>query len=117
MKLTKNKKIFIGILTLWPILYMFLFIFFVFGMIFIDMHSPNIKGPPASFSILFALHFFTIIYMFALIGFYIYYLFKTDRVPKDKKALWAVVIFLGNMFAMPVFWFLYIWKETDSSTS
>ena len=82
-----------------------------------DMRSPNIEGPPMAFQILFAVHFFTIMYTFALVGFYIYYLFKTDRVPKDKKALWAVVIFLGNMFAMPVFWFFYIWKEPQMNSS
>jgi hypothetical protein len=49
--------------------------------------------------------------MFGLIAFYIVFLFKTDRVPQDKKALWAAVIFLGNMVAMPVFFYFYVWPE------
>ncbi len=40
-----------------------------------------------------------------------FYLFKTDVVPQDKKALWAVVLFLGNMISMPIFWYLYIWTK------
>jgi hypothetical protein len=48
--------------------------------------------------------------VFVLIFVYIRYLFKTDTVPKDKKALWAVVLFLGNMISMPIFWYLYVWK-------
>jgi hypothetical protein len=51
----------------------------------------------------------------ALIAFHIVYLFKTNRVPKDKKALWAAVIFLGNMVAIPVFWYLYVRKVDDPS--
>jgi len=35
---------------------------------------------------------------------YIVHLFKTDRVPNNKKALWAVVLFLGSMIAMPICW-------------
>jgi hypothetical protein len=46
-----------------------------------------------------------------LLAIYITFLFKTDRVPQDKKTLWAVVLFCGNLFAMPVFWYLYLWKD------
>jgi hypothetical protein len=66
---------------------------------------------PFAVAIFFGMHFFTMIVIFALTAFYIVYLFKTDRVAQDKKALWAVVLFLGNMIAFPVFWYLYIWKE------
>jgi hypothetical protein len=48
-----------------------------------------------------------------LLGIYIVNVFKNDRVSKDKKALWVVVLFLGNMIAMPVYWYLYIWEEDD----
>jgi len=116
MKLSKAKKIFIGILTLWPVFYMFVFIALIMLMMASTMHTPQ-PQPPKLFFVLFALHFFTIIYMLGLIGFYIYYIFKTDSLAKDKKALWAVVIFLGNIFAMPVFWFLYIWKEPAANNS
>jgi hypothetical protein len=43
--------------------------------------------------------------------FYVVYLFKTDRVPVEQKALWATVIILGHMLAMPVFWYLHVWRE------
>ena len=49
----------------------------------------------------------------ALLVIYVAYLFKTDRVGQDKKALWAVVLLLGNIVAMPVFWYLYIWKKPE----
>ena len=38
------------------------------------------------------------------------YILSWLAVPQDKKALWAVVIFMGNALAMPVYWYLYIWK-------
>jgi hypothetical protein len=43
--------------------------------------------------------------------FYMVNVFRNDRVDKDKKVLWAVVIFMGNMIAMPIYWYLYIWRE------
>jgi hypothetical protein len=42
--------------------------------------------------------------------------FRTDRVPADKKALWAVVLFLGNFFAMPFYWYFYIWPKADDGS-
>jgi hypothetical protein len=50
--------------------------------------------------------------MFGLLTFYMVYLFRTDRIGQDKKALWAVALFLGNLIAMPVFFVLYIWPDS-----
>lgn len=58
----------------------------------------------------------TAVEVFGLLIFYIVYLFKTDRVPQDKKALWAVVSFLGHAMVMPVFWYLYIRRPAPPQT-
>lgn len=43
-----------------------------------------------------------------LIAGYLIYLFYTEHVPKEKKVLWGVVLVLGNIFAIPFFWFFYL---------
>jgi hypothetical protein len=116
MVLSRPVKVVIGVLTAWPVLYIFLFFgFIVASMIWMSQlpkgGGADSSGPPIAFLLLFAAHFATILLMFGLIAFYIVYLFKTDRVPQDKKALWAAVLFLGNMMAMPVFFYLYVWPE------
>ena len=63
----------------------------------------------------FKFHFLSSLNFLGLWVFYIVYLFKTDRVPKDKKALWAAVIFLGHMFAIPVFWYFYVRKQPETN--
>ncbi len=75
------------------------------------MNNNPSAEPPIIMMVIFPLHFFTMFEIFVLIAIYIFYLFKTDVVPQDKKALWAVVLFLGNMISMPIFWYLYIWKK------
>ena len=52
-----------------------------------------------------------------LLVFYITHLFRTDSVANDKKALWAIVLFLGNVIAMVVYWFLYIWPSGSRSNN
>jgi cytosine/uracil/thiamine/allantoin permease len=51
------------------------------------------------------------IVIMALLTFYIINVFRNDRVNKDMKILWAVVLFFGNFVAMPVYWYLYIWRD------
>ncbi len=66
------------------------------------------------FAVVFLLHCFTMVEGLCLLAYYIYHVFTTDRLPQDKKALWAVVIFLGSAIAMPIYWYLYIWKEPQA---
>jgi hypothetical protein len=40
--------------------------------------------------------------------------FRNDRVNKDMKVLWAVVLFMGSFIAMPIYWYLYIWRDVPS---
>ena len=117
MHMNKPAKIALAIASIWPFVWFMIFILFVFGAIFWLPSAPragaNQEHIPLPIVLLFAGHLFTILFMFALTAFYIVYLFRTDRVAQDKKALWAVVLFLGNAFAFPVFWYLYIWREPE----
>ena len=115
--MNKSTKILLGLATLWPFLYMILFFIFVFSSIFF-LHGPGGEqaGPPFFF-VVFALHLFTMFWIIALTVFYMVNVFRNDRVEKDKKVLWAVVIFMGSLIAMPIYWYLYIWKEASSLPS
>ncbi|GBC79131.1 hypothetical protein EG19_06335 [Thermoanaerobaculum aquaticum] len=109
--MSKGKAIVLAVFTLWPFLYMFLF----FATIVILITSAAAKPQPSQdmpllFGGIFIMHIATMLEIMGLLVVYIVHLFKTDRVPQDQKALWAVVIFLGNVLAMPVYWYLYIWK-------
>jgi hypothetical protein len=107
----KNKKLSILILalTLLPLGYILYFIAFV--------ATGRMMLSHEGFRFIFKLHMAVIIYTWVLTGFYITYLLKTDKVTAEKKALWAVVLFLGNMMTMPVFWYLYIWKSSEERIS
>jgi hypothetical protein len=56
------------------------------------------------------------LWVVVLMVIYIVNVFKNDRVDKDKKVLWAIVLFMGSMIAMPIYWYLYIWKSEPVST-
>ena len=107
----KPTKILLAIATAWPVFYMVLFFAFVLSAVFLADGSEE-GGPIASmFLIIFPLHILTMLLIMGLTVFYIVNVFRNERVDKDKKALWAIVLFMGSMIAFPIYWYLYIWRE------
>lgn len=116
----KSNKVLLGAATIWPFIYIVLFMVFMLSTFFFTRGGAAEGGfVPGVMVVVFALHFLTIVWIWALIAFYMVNVFRNDRVDKDKKVLWAVVLFMGNMIVMPVYWYLYIWREggVPSATS
>jgi hypothetical protein len=112
MRISRPVAMLIGAFTFWPILYMF--IFFGVFMTGFFMHPGSSMQPEAgfrSFQVLMGVHLGTMLLMMALLTFYIVHIFKNSAIAGDKRTLWAVVLFFGNVIAMPVYWFLYVWRE------
>jgi hypothetical protein len=110
---SKTRKILLGAATLWPLLYTGIFVGFWFSMM-LGMSTGRMPVPAEPFGgmrLLFGLHCLTMASMVALLAVYISDLFRNPRVRPDQKTLWAVVLFLGNIIAMPVYFSLYIWPE------
>ncbi len=110
MRLDPVTKVLIGAATLWPLAYMALFLLSFVGM------ATGGGQPLLRFEALFVLHLLTMVWMVGLMVFYIVYLFKTERVSQDKKVLWAIVLFMGHVIAMPIFFWLYIWPDPREGT-
>lgn len=120
--MSRSKAIALGIFTVWPLVYMVLFMCVVFGMIVTtaaagpDAEPTGLFGSPeVIMPALFILHGLTMVCMLILIVIYLVHLFKTSDVRQDKKALWAVVLLLANIWAMPVYWYFYIWRSATES--
>ena len=104
--MNKTWKTLLGVITLWPFCYLVLFFVLTFATLFFGRAA---EAPFVSFIL--PVHLLTMLLIFALAGYYIFNVFKNKRIENDKKALWAVVLFMGGMIAMPIYWYLFIWKE------
>jgi hypothetical protein len=115
LKLSKRSVVLVGLLTLLPLAYMVFFFVWIFVSFFADFAtSSHGKSPvPDAFAYILVLHLGAMLLTVGLTIFYIVHLFKSTVVPNDQKALWAVVLFLGNMIAMPIYWYLQMWREVS----
>ena len=66
---------------------------------------------PFGFVGLMAVHLFTILEMLALKVFYVVRVFKTEQLDQNMKIMWTLLLVFATIFAEPVFWYLYIWRE------
>jgi hypothetical protein len=113
MRIGKPLAIVIGIFTIWPVIYMALFIvWFIVTALTFFQHTQQHQsaGPPALFQYIFLPHLLTMLLTFVLIAFYIVHVFKNPALKDDRRVLWAVVLFMGGIIAAPVYWWLFIWR-------
>lgn len=99
----KSTKIWLGIATIWPIVYIFLFVVVVLSAVILLPHDPGPptlgSGPPGSmlfpigFMGLFAVHILTILGTLALTVFYIIRVFKTEQLDQNMKIMWMLLLF------------------------
>ena len=119
----KSTKIWLGIATMWPILYMFLFFAAIISLMALVPNDGGQPGGPDSmwlpFGImgLMAAHMITIFGSLALTVFYIIRVFKTEHLDQNMKIMWTLLMFFAGMLAQPVFWYLYIWREAPAASS
>ncbi len=88
MELSDTTRKILGVLTVWLVVYIVMFMLFIFTEILAFEFNLIDKYMNSIFYKFFSkFHFLSSLYFLGLWVFYIVYLFKTDRVPKDKKAL------------------------------
>ena len=66
---------------------------------------------------LFAALLITMLLMMGLMPLYIILVVKSDRLDQTMRIVWVVLICMLGIFAMPVYWYLHVWRnEPPSST-
>lgn len=66
---------------------------------------------PIGFAALFGAHILTIFLIIGLMPLYVVLVVKSDRHDQTMRIIWVVLLCMMGMLAMPVYWYLYIWRE------
>jgi hypothetical protein len=74
-----------------------------------DRSAP--PGFPAAFAALFVAHLVTIFLIMGLMTLYIVLAVKNERLDQTMRIIWVVLFCMVGLFAMPVYWFMYIWRK------
>lgn len=104
--------IFLGVLTFWPILYIFLFVASIAGAIALSSTSEN--GTAAIFPLILVAHVGTILLGFVLMAYYSVYVLRDSRFSSDRRLLWVLVVVLGGMVGQAIFYVMWFWRRDPS---
>ena len=70
---------------------------------------------PIGILAVFGAHILTIFLIMGLTPLYIVLAVKSDRLDQTMRIIWVVLFCMLGFFAMPVYWYLYIWREPSVS--
>lgn len=111
--ISQSTKLLLGAVTIWPIIYIVMFMFYVFSM----FGSMQAGGDPSimatTFPVIFGLHFLTIILSLGMMVYYIVHAIKDEELTSDYKIIWVLVIVMAGMIGMPIYWWLRIWSRPE----
>ena len=107
MHISRSLAAVLGIISVWPAVYFLSFMALMFGAVF----GRDDSRFSSWFDAIFVVHLLTMLVMIGLLAFYVVHLFKNETMASDRRVLWAIVLFMGNAFAFPVYWYLYVWQD------
>ncbi|HET7024702.1 MAG TPA: hypothetical protein VFI39_05815 [Gemmatimonadales bacterium] len=103
MKTNRLLAAALGFLSVFPLAAVPLFLYVLF---------PQAEASPTPITSSFMIDsVLLVIAAFLAMAIFIAFVWRSRRVPRADKRLWSLLIIVGSLFTMPVFWFLYIWKE------
>lgn len=107
-------KVLLGLGTHWFLVYIPLVLGMVFTFIATLPRDGRGEPPPALFiglAIFLVIHLFSILVMLVAKGFCIAYAVKHTRFIPNERMLWALLLAFMGVLAMPVLFWMYIFKH------
>ncbi len=102
--MSKTKKSLIGAATLLTT------IFFI-SFFFLSKYESSCTEKDIFYALSIILGILMMLYIFIMVGFYCYFVIDSAHIPKERKAVWIIIILLFHVVAMPILWFVHIWNE------
>jgi membrane protein implicated in regulation of membrane protease activity len=99
----RDRTLLLGALSVLPALYM------AFFMVLVGISAFDNGGKLLiPFGVLMALHLSAMVLIIVLLVVFIRDAYRSPRVDDNKRAFWAIVLFLGNAIAFPIYWWVYM---------
>jgi hypothetical protein len=117
----ESTRYLLALATAWPLLFFVIFVFFVIS---VFMSAPHMGFTadggfevPTDFLVMMALNAFTSFLTLGLMVFYIVHVVKNEELEQGIKVLWVLGLLFATVFIMPVYFYLYFWREEAISSS
>lgn len=103
--MSKPTKTLLGLITLVP--YIFLGLMFINFLTFPQELLTNQLQTTIRISAL--------LWTTGLLAYYAWHLFHGKVLDSEKRLLWSIVLLVGNVFTMPIYWYKHIWHAENEA--
>lgn len=108
----KPTKLLLAFITLVPLAYViFLFATLFFHITNLILGIPKRNVLMELFDTLLIIHFGMMLWIVVLTIVYVVHIARNSSLKNEMKAVWVTAVCMGNVFAMPVYWYLQIWRK------
>ena len=114
MKVTRTVAVVVGLLTVWPLLFVVLCVAAVVGLFAGAALAGDAGSDPAAaffVPVMMAGALATMLVSLALLVFYVVHVVMNPTLTTELRVVWAVLIFMAGFIAMPIYWYLYVWPQ------
>lgn len=80
-----------------------------------ESDQPVSPAFPAGMVVIFGAHILTIFLIMGLMPLYIILAVKSDRLDQTMRIIWVLLFCMLGVFAMPAYWYLYVWRKPPVS--
>ena len=102
MKLSPVSKFFLSIATFWPVAWLLFMLAWVLRLV-------NSYGPRADWlATIFMGHVATVLVCCGLLVFYALHAFKNERLDKDARFLWIILMCVAGLVAQPIYYLVHV---------
>lgn len=113
MKLSKSKKIMLGLLSIWPVVYILIFMILIFSISAFGpfSFSSHNNSSLIVFIPIMIVHVLTIVCCIGLMIYYIIHAVRSAKLTQEMKIVWILLLVLCYTIVSPIYWYFNIWKE------
>ena len=111
MHLTNRQALVVGALTLIPYAWLGLYLGFLSPRLLREAADHPGRAYFQLFDLVFWLSSAVFVVTMALWAFYLFFVWRSDRIPRPQKRSWHLALLVGNLAVMPFFWYLFMWRE------
>lgn len=104
------KKITTGIAAFIPVIYTLLLAYYSTRQVSKIYDMAEKSGLPQEPTFPIWIPFLGMLLYLGTLGIFITDVFNNNKIEKDIKVVWVIILFVGNLVAIPIYWYLYIWK-------
>ncbi len=116
--MSKSGKVFLGILSILPIILLAVYLILFFGMFYTVLregqHMDQGDMPPAFVGNIVLIVAFAIIMGLVSLGlkvFYIIHAVNNRAIESNERIVWILVFVFAGMIGFPIYWYMRVWKE------